>query len=186
MSHSAEFFHQILALFENSCHPHYNSERASCSLQFLDRIVSVLSLTFIDRHDADVSLFNTRSAPIVFMPDNYRPPKRCCCVASPPSMPGGVDGYHPYSQIIPPWNPSWSEAEIRKEECRRLCWVALALVANYTLQCSAFHVEPMRFFLSDPANVSTPHIAPLFYLSISVYGMLTPRVVRAALPGRGL
>ena len=154
MSHSAEFFHQILALFENSCHPHYNSERASCSLQFLDRIVSVLSLTFIDRHDADVSLFNTRSAPIVFMPDNYRPPKRCCCVASPPSMPGGVDGYHPYSQIIPPWNPSWSEAEIRKEECRRLCWVALALVANYTLQCSAFRVEPMRFFLSDPANVS--------------------------------
>ncbi|KAI0731627.1 hypothetical protein C8Q72DRAFT_906414 [Fomitopsis betulina] len=142
----------ILAVFESSCHPQYNSERASCSLQFLDRIVSVLSLTFIDRHDADVSLFNTRTAPIVFMQDNYRPPKKCCCVASPPSMPGGVEGYHPYSQIIPPWNPSWSEAEIRKEECRRLCWVALALVANYTLQCSAFRVEPMRFFLSDPAN----------------------------------
>ncbi|KAH9932503.1 uncharacterized protein B0H18DRAFT_871123 [Fomitopsis serialis] len=142
----------LLALFENSSHPQYNAERASCSLQFLDRIVGVLSLTFIDRHDADVSVFSSRSAPVVYMPDNYRPPKKCCCVASPQSMPGGVEGYHPYSQIIPPWNPSWSEAEIRKEECRRLCWVALALVANYTLQCSAFHVEPKRFFLSDPAN----------------------------------
>lgn len=155
-------------------------------MQFLDRIVSVLSLTFIDRHDADVSQFNTRSAPAVFLPDNYRPPKKCCCVASPPSMPGGVEGYHPYSQIIPPWNPSWSEAEIRKEECRRLCWVALALVANYTLQCSAFRVEPMQFFLSDPSNVSSPLGGLLFHLSISLHLVLTLRAVRAALPGRGV
>ena len=125
-----------------------------CSLQFLDRIIQVLSLCTLDDHDPDTSIFSPRAVPAVFIPESYRPPKRCCCVVSAQSVGSNpMDGYHSYSSVNPPWNPNWSDAEIRKEECRRLCWVALALVASYTFQCSAFQREPMQFALSEPANV---------------------------------
>ncbi|OBZ70695.1 hypothetical protein A0H81_09311 [Grifola frondosa] len=41
---------------------------------------------------------------------------------------------------------------MRKEECRRLCWSALTLVASHTAQCSAFHEEPLDLALSNPSN----------------------------------
>lgn len=142
----------LLALFETSSHPQYNADRSTCSLQFLDRIIQVLSLCSVDARDPDVTLFSADAVPVVYMPDNYRPPKKCCCVI--PSHNGGVgiDDYRSYSSMNPPWDRSWSDAEIRKEECRRLCWTALALVSRYTMQCSLSHQEPLRFALSEPSN----------------------------------
>ncbi|KAI0929798.1 hypothetical protein AcV5_006666 [Taiwanofungus camphoratus] len=142
----------ILALFESCCHPQYNAERASCSLQFLDRIIQVLSLCSVDIHDPDATVFTTRAVPVVYLPNNYRPPKKCSCntLLHRPSIVPFDD--HAWACFTPPWDPNWSDTEVRKEECRRLCWSALALIASYTFQCSVFHQEPLAFALSEPSN----------------------------------
>ncbi|GBE80437.1 hypothetical protein SCP_0301520 [Sparassis crispa] len=143
----------ILALFESSCHPQYTPERAANALQFLDRIIQVLSLCSVDIHNPDTSMFGSVSVPVVYMPGNYRPPKKCSC--TPMSHSPGSDPIHdrcPCFSYNPPWDPNWSEAELRREECRRLCWSALTLVTNYTFQCAAVHQEPQSFALSEPSN----------------------------------
>ncbi|KAI0633498.1 hypothetical protein C8Q77DRAFT_1157703 [Trametes polyzona] len=144
----------MLALFESSCHPLYSPDRASEALVLLDSIITVLLLTTIDQEDPLASRFPPHSAPIVRMPAGYRRPARCACIddpSSPPSSTSNEHLAHSYS-YNPPWDPRWSETEIRKEECRRLCWSALTLVSAYTAQCSAFYIEPVELKLADPAN----------------------------------
>lgn len=170
---------QILALFESSCHPEYSPERASCALQFLDRIIQVLSLCTIDAHNLDASTFSPRTVPVVYAPDTYRSSKKCTCLTilhSP--VAAQLDDHTACFSFTAPWDPSCSDSEIRKEECRRLCWSALALISSYTLQCSAFHQEPQSFALSDPANVR--HV---LHDTISVTDAAT---VCFALPWRGV
>ncbi|KAI0368375.1 hypothetical protein BV20DRAFT_1084510 [Pilatotrama ljubarskyi] len=144
----------MLALFESSSHPLYSPERATNALQLLDRIIHVLSLTSMDRDDPSASSFRPRSAPLVAMPDGYRRPDRCTCIGYPssPNSPISQDLLsHSYSSN-PPWDDRWSETEIRKEECRRLCWCALTLVSAYTAHCSAFHIDAVELTLADPSN----------------------------------
>ncbi|KAI0694263.1 hypothetical protein BC835DRAFT_1015031 [Cytidiella melzeri] len=142
----------ILALFESSCHPQYNTQRAESSLQFLDGIIRALSLTMIDMDDEGVSMFNIDSPPIVFIQQTYDPPKKCDCsplLAANAVSP--VDNNYTYQESKPCWDPSSSE-EMRNEECRRICWSALNLIASYTAQCAAFHQEPKEFYLTEPSN----------------------------------
>ncbi|KAI0661402.1 hypothetical protein C8Q70DRAFT_911816 [Cubamyces menziesii] len=149
----------ILALFESSCHPLHSSDKATNALQILDMIIHVLVLTSVDRDDASASSFRSpgpsrRVPPIVELPRGYRRPTHCTCVAYPPS-PGLPMNQNHLSQswsFNPPWDPQWTETEIRKEECRRLCWCALTLVSVYTAHCSAFHIEPIELTLADPSN----------------------------------
>ncbi|KAI0829772.1 hypothetical protein BC628DRAFT_1477485 [Trametes gibbosa] len=143
----------MMALFESSSHPLYSSKRASEALQLLDRIVHVLSLTTLDRNDPLASSFAPQSAPLVTMEEGYRRPNRCSCIGyvCGPAPPLGHDQSQSYSCELP-WDERWSETQIRKEECRRLCWCALTLVSAYTAQCSAFHTEPVELTLADPAN----------------------------------
>lgn len=158
---------QILALFESSAHPQYSPERAAASLVFLDNIIRALSLTYLDANDPDVSIFAQRSVPTVSDTSSadsaskettHGPPqhdRKCSCIHPNTTLP---HDHFASSRSYPlPWDPSWSAAEVRKEECRRLCWSALNLVAGYTSQCSAFNTEPPDLFLSDPANVRPPH-----------------------------
>ncbi|KAH9949097.1 hypothetical protein B0H21DRAFT_169579 [Amylocystis lapponica] len=143
----------ILALFESSCHPEYSPERASCALAFLDRIIQILCLCTIDAHDPDASTFSPHAVPVVYVSDNYRSSKKCVChTLSPGTVVDPLDECSTCFAFAAPWDPHWSDTEIRKEECRRLCWGALSLVANYMLQCSAFRQEPQDFALSDPCN----------------------------------
>lgn len=54
----------------------------------------------------------------------------------------------------PAWHPNWTEAEIRREECRRLCWNTLSLTAGYTSYRAALGVSQHELFVVQPANVS--------------------------------
>ncbi|KAI0674887.1 hypothetical protein C8Q78DRAFT_1066793 [Trametes maxima] len=142
----------ILALFESSPHPQYSPDNARNALQLLDQIIHVLSLSSIDRGDPYASSFQPGLAPIVDMPDDYRRPTWCTCLGY-PSSPGSPDGRDRFSLTSsPPWDSQWLEPEIRKEECRRVCWSALTLVSAYTAHCSAFHIEPVELKLADPSN----------------------------------
>ncbi|PBK84181.1 hypothetical protein ARMGADRAFT_1000409 [Armillaria gallica] len=144
----------ILALFETSVHPEYNPTRVENALIFLDNIVRRLSLTSIDTNDPEVSFFPQRGVPVVLVPGldtfSHSPHERkCSCIPTDASHP--PDPFNTWSYPLP-WDSSWSTNEIRDEECRRVCWSALGLIANYTLQCAAFDRDPPKLFLSSPSN----------------------------------
>ena len=145
---------QILALFESSSHPLHSPEHACNALQLLDRIIHVLSLCSMDRDDPFVSSFLPRDVPIVYMPDGYLRPSRCSCLLYTPAQhPSPMDPLVVTASCDAPWDDNASETNIRKEECRRLCWTALTLVSAYTANCSAFHMEPIELSLAEPSNV---------------------------------
>ncbi|CAL1713148.1 unnamed protein product [Somion occarium] len=53
----------------------------------------------------------------------------------------------------PAWPDSWTEGEIRKEECRRIVWSSMTLTAghsSYTAACNGS--AQMDLFISNPAN----------------------------------
>ena len=53
----------------------------------------------------------------------------------------------------PMWNQEWTEGEIKKEECRRLCWSALMLVSGQTSYADAVNWRIPDFFMVEPSNV---------------------------------
>ena len=60
----------------------------------------------------------------------------------------------PLWQATPMWNPNWTEGEIQKEECRRLCWTALMLVSGQTSFAEALDWGRLDLFMVEPSNVS--------------------------------
>jgi hypothetical protein len=61
----------------------------------------------------------------------------------------------------PQWaaTPGWSgesEAEIRKESCRRLCWSSIVLAADHISYANTRKEYTLDLFVSDPANVRFP------------------------------
>ncbi|EJC99066.1 uncharacterized protein FOMMEDRAFT_95074, partial [Fomitiporia mediterranea MF3/22] len=59
----------------------------------------------------------------------------------------------PFWLNSPAWNPSWTDAEIRREECRRLCWNTLHLFAGYTTYRTSLGLATLDLFLLHPSNV---------------------------------
>jgi hypothetical protein len=55
----------------------------------------------------------------------------------------------------PMWNPEWTEGEIKKEECRRLCWSTLMLVSGQTSYSDAVNWRLQELFTVEPSNVGT-------------------------------
>ncbi|KDQ27287.1 hypothetical protein PLEOSDRAFT_1076525 [Pleurotus ostreatus PC15] len=124
----------MLSLFEMSVHPQYDPDRVVNSLVFLDNIIRHVSLTSVDAHDPDVAIFPTRT---------------CSCIPTDAAHP--PDAFSTWAYPLP-WDSSWTEVQVRDEECRRLCWSALSLVSTYTSQCAAFNRDPPNLFLTDPSN----------------------------------
>ncbi|KAI0305926.1 hypothetical protein B0F90DRAFT_1694580 [Multifurca ochricompacta] len=54
----------------------------------------------------------------------------------------------------PAWNRDWSEGEVKKEECRRLCWSALMLVSGHTSYAAAVNWRRPDLFMVEPSNYS--------------------------------
>ena len=140
-------------MFESSAHPLYSPEQANNALQLLDRIIHVLSLCSMDRDDRFASSFLPRDVPIVYTPDGYMLPDRCSCLLFTPTSTPFPDPLSVTASCEAPWDNNASDNDIRKEECRRLCWSALSLISSYTAHCSAFHMEPVELSLADPSNV---------------------------------
>ncbi|KAF5365879.1 hypothetical protein D9757_011045 [Collybiopsis confluens] len=139
----------ILTLFEMSIHPQYNPDRIKKALELLDNIIRHLGLTTIDSSDHDVNIYPRGDVPAVSTPGPDDPDRRCTCIP--------LDALNPPDPVTswsypPPWDSSWTPAQIRDEECRRICWCALSLVANYNAQCVAFGYERPALFLNDCSN----------------------------------
>lgn len=66
----------------------------------------------------------------------------------------GAYEHTPLWVTTPGWDDSWTEVQIRKELCRRLCWSALSLVSGHTSYVTASKRIPAELFLIEPANVS--------------------------------
>ncbi|GLB44949.1 putative GAL4-like Zn(II)2Cys6 (or C6 zinc) binuclear cluster DNA-binding domain [Lyophyllum shimeji] len=141
----------ILALFETSAHPMYNPDRVEQALLTLDFIIRTTSLTTIDAHDPDVVRYPAGCVPVVHLDPlgDESAHKKCTCI--PPDAAQAPNPFSSWSYILP-WDPTWTDPEIRDEGCRRLCWSALSLVCNYVSQCVAFDRAPPDFFLTDCAN----------------------------------
>lgn len=106
-----------------------------------------LSLTFTDAHDPDTPRYTTRGVPSVNIPAMD---KHCRCLG--PTANQELQSGFSFT-FNPPWGTDWTLEEIRKEECRRICWSALTLVSSHTSQCAAFHEEPLHLQLAEPSNV---------------------------------
>jgi len=57
----------------------------------------------------------------------------------------------------PSWDENWSEGEIRKESCRRLCWSSVVLAAGHSSYTTAYKANGLDLFITDPANVRCVH-----------------------------
>jgi hypothetical protein len=138
----------VLALFETSAHPQHDGASVEAALILLDKIIEALQLTALDESDPD-TLDHSTGVPTVLNP--RPPPKQCDCAAT--TAPS--DGSNTWSFQLA-WDPLWTEADVKSEETRRLCWSALILVANHTAERAAEQREPLNLFLVDPSNVCYP------------------------------
>ncbi|KAF8965647.1 hypothetical protein BDZ97DRAFT_1811637 [Flammula alnicola] len=128
----------ILSLFESSAYPNHSAGRATNVLISLDQLIRNISLTTIDTGDRDVCLFSPNTVPMVLVEsgiDEYNKDRKCACLPFDAQEP--VDHYSNRPFILP-WDPNWSNNEVRDEEIRRLCWSALTLISE--------------FYICDPAN----------------------------------
>lgn len=154
------------------------------SMIMLDSIIRSLSLTFIDADDPDTSVFSPGSVPIA-RSRSASPPWSPLSVPSPTTPPVGCNceamtlgkTWHGVAEHTPMWHatPAWSattDAEIRKESCRRLSWSAMTLATGHTIYAKAGVRPPPGLFVTNPANVRVSslvcrqftHVIPQFAL----------------------
>ncbi|CAK5284071.1 unnamed protein product [Mycena citricolor] len=151
----------LLAMFEICAHPDHSSERSASSMLMLDRIIHMMSLTILDLGDPHTSVFSPNSVPSVVRAneDPYsralsRPVSTGCNCRSmtlKEQWPQAAE-HTPLWIDTPAWNTSFSEAEITRESCRRLCWSAMTLAAGHSAYSSATSSHITNLFISDPAN----------------------------------
>ncbi|KAI5121039.1 hypothetical protein M0805_008615 [Coniferiporia weirii] len=60
--------------------------------------------------------------------------------------------YTPFWLYTPAWNATWSVGEVRREECRRLCWNALYLLAGYTSYRISCGLSILDLSIIHPSN----------------------------------
>lgn len=145
----------------------------------LDMIIRCLSLTFLDVDNPHSAKFSRRSVPtiapwnppqevlypgdgLLSTPNDAQPqypsqPCSCSSMTLGARWPGAYN-YTPLWVTTPGWDDSWTEVEVRKELCRRLCWSALSLVSGHTSYVTATKCSPAELFLIEPANVSVCHL----------------------------
>jgi hypothetical protein len=162
----------VLAVFETSSHPQHDDASVEAALILLDKIIEALQLTALDARDPD-TLDHSTGVPTVAHP--RPPPKQCECTTSPAA--GSATWSFPLA-----WDPLWTEAEVKSEETRRLCWSALILVANHTVARAAEQRERLDLFLVNPLNVCHRPVTHANLLTHRPWGRLLLPVVPLALP----
>ena len=159
----------MLAVYESSAHHLYTPERERKALLQLDHIIRALSLAFMDSNELDVSTFTPNTVPIARKRTFGNTSKdsaplspithKCSCISFSSNSSVMPDQCASYWTFTPPCDSLWTPEEADKEECRRLCWSALSLVASYTSRCLTFRKEPTELFMTDPSNVSASIIS---------------------------
>ncbi|KAH9924623.1 uncharacterized protein BXZ73DRAFT_91217 [Epithele typhae] len=161
----------LLAYFELQAHPGQSLERHRSSLVLLDSLVRLFSLTTLD---ADIlGTHFTSRIPVAsdpnYMPADFlacadplymqpemirsRPPKcNCQDLTIGRSWPS-VRGIAPSWMGTPMWPDGFSEAEFRKEECRRLVWASVALTASMNSYVAVLDIStPAPLWLKNPEH----------------------------------
>ncbi|KAF5330254.1 hypothetical protein D9758_014443 [Tetrapyrgos nigripes] len=172
----------LLALFEVCSHPDHSTTRSVSSMRMLDSIIRSLSLTFVDADNPQASVFPPGTVPAVQRgsPRQSWPiestvhegnPYPASAYSVPPTSPTLTNGcsclsltlgqlwptsleHTPMWAPTPAWDESWTEADIRRESCRRLCWSAISLAAGHVSYAMASHSHGLDLFIADPANFS--------------------------------
>lgn len=159
--------------------------RVHSSLNVLDTIIRSLGITHLDANDPAASTFTRNTVPTVnasseqyfsasqsFTSSMSIPlptqrgtqeqqsaaitGSRCSCDklslgSQWPEAQSKVPGW----LSTPMWNSEWTEGEIKKEECRRLCWSTLMLVSGQTSYSDAINWRLQELFTVEPSNVGT-------------------------------
>jgi hypothetical protein len=156
--------------------------RIHSALDILDSIIRSLGITNLDANDPAASTFTRNSVPAVdasseqyfsasqsftssmSIPsptlqsavDTTTSGSRCSC----DTFSIGSQWPEAQSQVpgwitTPMWNSEWTEGEIKKEECRRLCWSTLMLVSGHTSYSDAVNWRLQELFMVEPSNVGT-------------------------------
>ncbi|KAF9049535.1 hypothetical protein BDZ89DRAFT_1154415 [Hymenopellis radicata] len=164
----------LLAMFEICAHPKHSVERSMSALSMLDAYIRSLSLTLVDADNPRATQFTPGSVPVVAdrLPNLVlaanqpvligrhaypaypsSSPAKCHCMSLSlaANSPESVE-HAPMWAHTPAWDPSWTEGDIRKESCRRLCWSALTLAAGHVAYASSHHLAGPDLFLADPSN----------------------------------
>ncbi|CAE6451542.1 unnamed protein product [Rhizoctonia solani] len=160
----------LLALFEVSAHPEHSTVRSRSALIFLDSIIRLLGLTMLDEMDPQAAMFSGDRVPMLPLSQRRDAPssagKLLGAPQAPPPAGSPTCACHALSiacttthgQLTPfwissaGWDPNWNEAEIRREESRRLVWSALTLAAGFTAHDAAFAKDPTELHIIDAAN----------------------------------
>ncbi|KAG8774686.1 hypothetical protein FRC12_001872 [Ceratobasidium sp. 428] len=160
----------LLALFEVSAHPEHSTVRSRSALVFLDNIIRLLGLTVLDVMDPGVKVFSPDQvprlplspkksnslSPAVQYPltthSNPAVPATCACHALSIACTTTHAQLTPFWISSPGWDPNWTEAEIRREESRRLVWSALTLAAGFTAHDAAFAKDSAELHLVHASN----------------------------------
>ncbi|KAF8625311.1 hypothetical protein AX15_005441 [Amanita polypyramis BW_CC] len=143
----------IMAMFETSMHPLYDPNRLLLALRELDDIIQTGEFIQRDAADPLVKKFQAGTAPTIPETISYGRaiPKRCSCLLLP-----GTQSNSPVNQslslLLLPWDTTWTDEEMEAEECRRVCWNALAIITSYNTLCVCYGKEPNNFWLADPSN----------------------------------
>ncbi|KAJ7189857.1 hypothetical protein GGX14DRAFT_484326 [Mycena pura] len=162
----------MLAIFEVCAHPNHSRERSSSAMIMLDSIIRSLSLTMVDANDPNTTIFVPGKVPVVASTHQAVHPMRngqcdypystalpvstdcgCSCLSLTlkEQWPQTMD-HTPLWAQTPAWSASWSEAEIKKESCRRLCWSSMILAAGHSNYSYVNRLRSVDLFIADPAN----------------------------------
>jgi hypothetical protein len=183
-------------MFEICANPNHTTDRSSSAMVTLDSIIRSLSLTMVDAHDPSTSTFSPGKVPAVasgptingYGPGHHNYPyssalpistdRGCSCnsLTLRDQWPEALE-HTPLWAQTPAWNASWSEAEIRKESCRRLCWSAMFLAGGHSAYASANRVHTVNLFIADPSNVSRLSLYRWFSISHLFFFTVRPFVL---------
>ncbi|PCH40106.1 hypothetical protein WOLCODRAFT_98280 [Wolfiporia cocos MD-104 SS10] len=163
----------LLVFFEVCAHPLHSTERVRSAMSMLDSLIRCMELTTLDAQDPRVSVFAPRSAAVVtpsvraarhnpraFYAAQHAlpprtPPAPAGCWCSPYTLgevsPEMVELAPAWSHT-PAWLSEWTEAEMHREECRRLVWSSVMLVAGYTSYNAAYAFPQLDLYIMEPSN----------------------------------
>ncbi|KAF7298870.1 Zn(2)-C6 fungal-type domain-containing protein [Mycena indigotica] len=160
----------ILAMFEICAHPNHTTDRSTSAMVMLDSLIRSLSLTKMDKNDPNASVFYPGQVPEVPSPPHHLvrsmdnqydyplanplPSNRTCSCLSLTLKEQWAQTMEvaPLWAQTPAWNSEWSEAELKQEACRRLCWSAMILAAGHSNYSYTSRTRSMELFISDPSN----------------------------------
>jgi len=156
-------FLQLIAFFEVCAHPRHSTQRVTSSMMMLDSLVRFMNLMTIDIEDARAIRWPENAPPIVPRHRRASPPPSATTTPYVCNCRDQTLGsqWPLAATTVPSWvsTPGWPcrlpESEIQKEECRRLIWSSVQLLAAYNSYSVARGTQVVNFALCKASNVSS-------------------------------